>query len=67
VAFISALVAKDEDFWSCNKELQGRHSCASMAKVMDDSMYIIEVLPNEVLDAGIFRDCLISSIRGFIL
>jgi hypothetical protein len=65
-AFISALVAEDEDFWSCNKELRGRHSRAGMAKAMDDSVYIIEVLPDEASDASVLGDRLISSVRGFI-
>jgi hypothetical protein len=37
-----------------------------MAKVMDDLVYIVEVLPNEASDASILGDHLISSIRGFI-
>jgi hypothetical protein len=38
-----------------------------MAKAVDDLMYIIEVLPDEVSDTGVLGDHLISSIGGFIL
>ena len=63
---LTAPVAENNDFWCCNEDFWGGDSGTSMAETVDDAVHVAEVFPDEPPDAGILRDRLIPSIRGFI-
>ena len=67
VAFVVTLVAKDHNFWDCNKQLFSRNSGASTAEAMEDTVDINKVLPDEGADARIVRNGVIAAVAGFIM
>jgi hypothetical protein len=59
-------VPEDDDFWDCKEEFRGGDSSTSVPETVEDSVNVVEVLPDEESDAGVFRNGLVSSSRGFI-
>jgi hypothetical protein len=67
MAFIYAFVPKDNDIWNCKEELGGGDCGTGMAKMVDNSIDVVKVFPDELSDARVLRDGLVSSFWGLIV
>jgi hypothetical protein len=56
---VHALVTKDDDFWCCKEELEGRDCRVSMSEMVDDMVNVIKVPSYEASYASDVRNSLI--------
>jgi hypothetical protein len=67
MSFVGALVPKDDDLRACDDDLLCRDSGPSGLKVVEDAMDILKVLPNELANARVFWNGLVTVIVSFIM
>ena len=57
-------MSENDNFRYGNKEFFGRDGCTSMGETVEDTMYVMEVLPDESADAGIVQQGLVVTSIG---
>jgi hypothetical protein len=66
VAIVVAFVTQNHNFRNCDKQLFGRYGGTSTAQVVKDAVYIVDVLPDELVNAGVIGNCFIAVVLSFV-
>ena len=66
VPFIVAFVSKDDNFRDGDEELLCGDGGTGTEESMEYAVDVIQMLPNEVVDLVVSRNCFVPSILGFI-
>jgi hypothetical protein len=66
VAIVVAFVTQNHDFGNCDEQLFGRYSGTSTVQAVKDVMYAVDVLPDELANAGVIGNCFVAVVLSFV-
>ena len=63
--FVVAFVTEDNNFRYCDEKLLGQDGGASAAELMENSVDVVEMLPDKLTYPSIFRNNFVTAFFGF--
>src|SRR5258708_18581266 len=67
MSIISTLMTENYYLWNGNEKLLGQYSGASTVKMMEDTMNVVEVLPDKFADPRVFGNSFVAAIFSFVV
>jgi hypothetical protein len=59
-------VTQNHNFRNCDEQLFGGYGGASAAQAVKDVVYVVDVLPDELANAGVIGNCFIAVVLSFV-